>query len=224
MNSHMVSILILKDLFLSRRMLFAYFLAGMASAGIACYPNETVAFIGFLLIVTTSIGMGMHMIGELVLEERKANTLSFVMSLPVNVTEYSIAKTLVLLMTFLMPWSAMLIGSVFLIAVLPWAKDGTLGPTALIFFELFAAFAIQLVTAMVSESIGCTIAVMVAGNVFLNVFLVKLFSHPQISEAMKTDACVWTPVMTQVLTAEIAVILLSVVATLAMQSRKRCFI
>lgn len=224
MNSQMVTLLILKDLFLSRRLLFAYFLAGLASAAIAVLPNETIAFIGFLLVVTTSIGMGMHLIGELILEERKSNTLSFVMSLPVNVTEYSIAKILVVLMTFLIPWGSMLTGFVFLIAVLPWAKDGVLGPTVLIFFELFASFALQLITAIVSESIGWTIAVMVAGNVFLNLFLIKLFSIPEISEAMKTDVFRWTPLMSQILSVELAVIVLSVVIALAIQSRKRCFI
>lgn len=224
MNSQMITLLILKDLFLSRRLLFAYFLAGLASAGMACLPNETMAFVGFILVVTTSIGMGMHLIGELILEERKRNTLAFMMSLPVSVTEYSTAKILVVLMTFLIPWSSMLVGSVFLIAVLPWSKDGILGPTVLIFFELFASFAVQLITAIVSESIGWTIAIMVAGNVFLNLFLIKLFSSPEISEVMKTDIFRWTPLMSQVLSAEIAVIVLSVVIALAIQSRKRCFI
>jgi hypothetical protein len=224
MNSQMVTLLILKDLFLSRRLLFAYFLAGLASVVIGCLPNDTIAFVGFILIVTTSIGMGMHLIGELILEERKRNTLAFVMSLPVNVTEYSTAKILVVLMTFLIPWSSMLMGSVFLIAVLPWSKDGILGPTLLIFFELFASFALQLITAIVSESVGWTIAVMIAGNVFLNLFLVKLFSIPEISEVIKTDVFRWTPLMSQVLSVEIAVIVLSVVIALTVQSRKRCFI
>lgn len=224
MNSQMVTVLILKDLFLSRRMLFAYLLAGLASAGIAVLPNETLAFVGFLLVVTTSIGMGMHMIGELIIEERKTNTLAFVMSLPVSATEYSTAKIVVALMAFLIPWSAMLVGFVFLIALLPWAKDGVLGPTVIIFFELFAAFALQLITAIISESIGWTIAVMVAGNVFLNLFLIKFFSNPEIAQAMKTDVYMWTPVMTQVLSVEIVVIVLSVVVALAIQSRKRSFI
>ena len=224
MNSQMVTVLILKDLFLSRRMLFAYLLAGLASAGIACLPNETLAFVGFLLVVTTSIGMGMHLIGELILEERKSNTLSFVMSLPVNVIEYSTAKIAVVLMTFLIPWSSMLVVFVFLIAVLPWAKDGVLGPIVIIFFELFASFTLQLITAIVSESIGWTITVMVVGNVFLNLFLFKFFANPEISQAMQSDAYTWTPVMSQILFVEIAVILLSVIVALAIHSRKRSFI
>lgn len=224
MNAQMVGILFLKDLFLSRRMLFGYLLGGLVSSGIACYPNESIAFVGFLLVVTVSIGMGMHMIGELILEERKSHTLSFVMSLPVNITEYSIAKIAVVLITYAIPWGSMLLGTIFLIVVLPWAKGGTLAPCVIIFLELFVAFAIQLVTAVVSESIGWTIGVMVAGNVFFNVFIFKLMRLPEIAESIKEDAYVWTPLMLQIVAIEVVAIIVSVIIALAIQSRKRNFI
>ena len=224
MNSKMVTLLFLKDLFLCRRLLFAYVLAGLASASLACFPNEGVAFVGFLLVVTISVGMGMHMIGELILEERKSHTLSFVMSLPINITEYSFAKIAVVLMTYLIPWSAMLIASVVLITVLPWAKDGMLAPSVIVFLELLASFAVQLVTAIVFESLGWTIGVMVAGNVFFNLFIMQFFRLPEIAETVKGDLVVWTPIMSQVALVESAVIVLSVMIALAIQSRKRSFI
>ena len=118
----------------------------------------------------------------------------------------------------------MLIGTMFLIAVLPSAKDGMLALSVIIFFELFASFALQLVTAIVTESVGSTIAVMVAGNVFLNLFLMKLFSIPEIQESIKADAYYWTPIESQIIAIEIAVIVICVVVALAIQSRKRCFI
>jgi hypothetical protein len=39
-----------------------------------------------------------------------------------------------------------------------------------------ASFMLQLAAAVISESVGMTICVMVAGNVLLNVFLMKLFA------------------------------------------------
>ncbi len=47
MNGRAIQILFLKDLFLSRKYLFAYFVAGMLSAILACIPDETVAFVGY---------------------------------------------------------------------------------------------------------------------------------------------------------------------------------
>lgn len=224
MNTEMIGILILKDLFLSRKMLFAYLLAGIASAVVSTLPSQTFSFIGFLLVVTVSIGMGMHLIGELILEERKSHTLTFVMSMPVNVADYSIAKISVVLMTYLIPWSAMLVGTIVLIAALPTAKDGALGPTVIVFLELFASFAVQLVTAILSESIGWTIAVMVAGNVFLNLFIMKFFTHPVIAESMKQDTYFWAPIMSQIVAVEIAIIVISVIVAISFQSRKRSFV
>ena len=224
LNMQTITILFLKDLFLSRWMLFAYLMAGIASIGITFIPNKNASFVGFLLVVTASVGMGMHMISELILEERKNHTLSFIMSLPVNILEYSIAKLSVVLTAYLIPWSVMLVGAIVLIAVLPWAKHGTLAISIVIFLELLAAFTIQLAAAVISESIGWTIAAMVGGNVFFNLFLVGLFQKPEIAEAMKSETYAWPPIISQILGIEIAVILIALTLALAVQSRKRSFI
>ena len=69
MNTHTIGILFLKDLYLSRRPLFAYFAAGIASAAISVVPQQTLAFAGFILILTVAIGSGMHLLGELLISE-----------------------------------------------------------------------------------------------------------------------------------------------------------
>jgi hypothetical protein len=224
MNAKMVGILFLKDLFLIRKTLFAYLIAGIVSSAIACYPNESIAFVGFLLVITVTIAMGIHMMSELILEERKSHTLSFVMSLPVKVTEYSLAKISVVLVTYMIPWTAMLIGSMLLISLLPTVKNGILLPTMLVYVEMLASFTILLAAAVISESIGVTIGVMVAGNVFLNLFLMKLFNAPEIVETIKLDRLTWTPLMSQVALVEFVVILAAIAIALAVQTRKRNFI
>src|SRR5262245_40288089 len=100
MNTHAIQILFLKDLFLSRRPLFVYFSAGMACTILACIPNETISFIGSLLIITVAIAAGIHLIGSLLLAESWDQTRLFVMSLPVSLLDYSIAKIAVVLTTY----------------------------------------------------------------------------------------------------------------------------
>jgi ABC-2 type transport system permease protein len=224
MNSKELSILILKDLFLSRRVLFAYLMGAIASILVATYPQPTVSFIGFILAMTVGIAMGIHLIGELVLDERKSQTLSFVMSLPITAVEYAIAKISVVLVTYLIPWSVLIVGTLTLTLLIPSAKDGSIPPVVTIFLLLLASFSLQLVVAVVSESIGATIGVMVAGNVFFNLFLMQLFKVPDIADVVKTDVIIWSPLIIRIIAVELAVVAVSIVVALLFQMRKRSFV
>ena len=101
MNAQAIRILFLKDLFLSRWPLFGYLVGGLASAAVACLPNEAAGFIGFIMMVTVTIAAGIHLIGVLLLAESADMTRTFVMSLPISLLDYSVAKIAVVLVTFL---------------------------------------------------------------------------------------------------------------------------
>jgi hypothetical protein len=80
---------------------------------------------------------------------------------------------------------------------------------------------IQLVTAVISESVGWTICVMVGCNVLLNVFLMKFFENPAIVAARKSESVTWDPVVMQLLGVECLVIVAALVAAVFFQTRKR---
>ncbi|RPI90457.1 MAG: hypothetical protein EHM42_01355 [Planctomycetaceae bacterium] len=221
MNTQAIGILFLKDLYLSRRPLFAYFAAGVASSAISVVPQPTLAFAGFILVLTVAIGSGMHLLGELLLSEGSDQTRTFILSLPVSLLDYSVAKITVVLTTFLVPWCTMLACSLVLTAVLPWAKAGAIPVLLVIFLELLAAYALQLVTAVVSQSTGWTIGVMVACNVFLNLFLMTLFQNPEVSESMKGTVPAFSPLIVRIIAIEVAFIVVALGLALAMQVRKR---
>jgi hypothetical protein len=221
MNTRTISILFLKDLYLSRRPLFGYFAAGIACSAIAVVPQETVAFVGFILILTVAIGSGMHLLGELLISEGSDQTRTFILSLPVSMLDYSVSKIAVVLTTFLIPWFTMLASSIVLTAVLPSGKTGAIPVLVVVFLELLAAFTLQLVTAVLTESVGWTICVLVACNVFLNLFLMTLFQTPEVSEQMKSNVLTLGPLLTQAMWIEVAVILVALAAALALQTRKR---
>lgn len=221
MNVQAIQILFLKDLFLSRRPLFAYFAAGLGSSVLAGVPNSTIAFVGFILMLTVGIAAGIHLIGNLLLAETSDHTRLFVMSLPVSLLDYSLAKIAVVLTTYLIPWLGMFACSMILGFVLPWAQQGSVVVVPAIFFFLLASFMIQLVVAVVTESVGWTICVMVAGNVLLNVFLMKLFADPTISAMTKSDVLTWPPLVLQILAVEIVLIVATLAMALYFQTRKR---
>ncbi len=178
MNMQAIRILILKDLFLSRKFLFSYFVAGLASAGLTSVQDSTISFVGFILTLTVAIAAGIHFIGLLLLSESTDQTRLFVMSLPVSLMDYSIGKISVVLTTYLIPWTAMLASTVILAFIVPGAKQGGVVILPAIFLFMLSGFMVQLVTAVISESVGWTICVMVGCNVGLNVFIMKLFAIP----------------------------------------------
>jgi ABC-2 type transport system permease protein len=221
MNWKVIRILFLKDLFLSRRHLFAYLMAGLVAAGMACVPNKTIGFIGFILMITAAIGAGIHLIGTLMLAESAEQTRTFVMSLPVSWLEYSIGKLSVVLTTYLIPWTTMLACAAILTFVVPDSKHGSVVALPAVFLFLLAGFTLQLVVAVVSDSVGWTIGVMVAGNVALNLFFMHFFNHPDVTEVIQGDTVRWPPFVLQVLAIELAVIVVSLIAAAVFQMRRR---
>jgi hypothetical protein len=113
------------------------------------------------------------------------------MSLPVSLLDYSIGKMGVVLATYLIPWSTMFALTVVGTFVLPEAQVGKVVLIPAIFLFLFASFLLQLAVAVVSESIGITICVMVAGNVLLNVFLMKITALPEVKAVINGDQVLW---------------------------------
>jgi ABC-2 type transport system permease protein len=221
MNTQAISILFLKDLYLSRRPLFGYFAAGIACTAIGVVPQPTFAFIGFVLILTVAIGSGMHLLGELLLSEGNDQTRAFILSLPVSLLDYSVAKIAVVLTTFLIPWSTMFACSIVLTAALPWGHVGAIPMLVVVFLELLAAYTVQLVTAVISESVGWTVCVMVACNVFLNLFLMKLFQAPEIQEMSKSDVLRFSPLTIEIMCIELGLIVAALAMAVAVQTRKR---
>lgn len=219
MNFQAIRILYLKDLFLSRRQLFAYFAAGLAASAVACIPESTLSFVGFILVITVAIASGIHLIGTLMLAETTDQTRLFVMSLPVSLLEYSISKISVVLTTYLIPWTSMF--AFLIIATFALGKQGNVAVLPTIFLFLFGAFTLQLVTAVISESVGFTISVMVGCNVLLNVFMMKLFAIPEVFAASKSDVLVWPNVVLQIIAAELLIIALALTGAFLFQSRKR---
>lgn len=221
MNARSVRILFLKDLFLSRWALFGYLVAGLASAVVSCLPGETTNFVGFILIITVAIAAGIHLIGSLLLAESMDQTRTFVLSLPVSLLDYSLAKIGVVLTAFLIPWSAMLALLVICNAVIPGAKQGMIAVLPVIFLFLLGTFSLQLVTAVLTGSIGWTVSMVVLGNVLLNVFLKNFFEHPVIEALTKSPTLSWPPLVLQIMAVEFAVVVAALAIALFVQTRQR---
>jgi ABC-2 type transport system permease protein len=221
MNRQAIQILFLKDLFLSRWFLFGYLLGGLLSALVTCLPGESAGFIGFILIVTVTIASGIHLIGVLLLAESTDMTRTFVLSLPVSLLDYSIAKISVVLVAFLIPWLGTLATLTALSYAIPEAKPGALAIVSLLFLFMLGGFCLQLVTAVLTESVGWTIVVVVLGNVLFNLFAKSVNEHPLISILGNSDVLSWPPIVLQIMAIEVIVILVALGLAFLLQIRRR---
>ncbi len=186
MNTRMIARLVRKDCWLMRWPLAAYILAALAGLAMTVSGGSMERSAGITLAFNVLIGVSFHVMLVPVLGERERKTLAFVMSLPVTPSDAAIAKLVAAFTLFLIPAT---IAATTLVWMSPinipaamaashqplWSHVlGTLGYYALVLGAWMLVFSVVLGTAIVSESVGWTIAVLtgvlfVFGNFVLQI-------------------------------------------------------
>ncbi len=224
MTSGIVQHLVRKDWFLNRNMV-AICLALGATALIAVGFGGTGAFYtGAVLLIAVVMGLGIYLAIATVINERKDQTLPFIMSLPISAREYTTAKVLANLLIFLVPWTALIIGTFVVILGRSNVPDGLLPIAVLMFAELFASYCLILAVALVSESEGWTVVVMILCNLLFNYFLYYASHLDGIAPHMAGPTPVWNAPVGWLLAGLVATIGLLLATTFFLQGRKTDFL
>jgi ABC-2 type transport system permease protein len=223
MNYPMVKLLILKDWYLHRWAIFSSLAAGAISLGIVATGGKAAFFIGLILLVTTIIAVGSMLVTSTIVEERKQQTLAFVMSLPISYREYTAAKVLGNLFIFLVPWLTLVFGSIALLVFSPKAQ-GLIPFVVIMSMEMLVSTCLVLAVAVISESQGWTIGAIMVGNLALNVVGYFVAHVPGIAKGMEGPAVQWSPAASFLLLGEIAAMALLLGLTFFLQSRKKDFL
>jgi hypothetical protein len=178
--------LIVKDCSLMRVPIAAYVISAIVGLILTVGCGDAGRGAGITLALNVLIGVSFHVVLGPVLGERERKTLAFVMSLPVTPRGYAAAKLLSAFALFLIPATVAATTLVFLSpvdVVSAMAAShrsvlshvlGWVGYYALVLGAWVLFFSIVLAAAIVSESIGWTIAVLtglifVFGNIVLQV-------------------------------------------------------
>ncbi len=224
MDFTMIRRLVLKDWYFLRGPIVGYLVTGALALALVSQAGEGTFFAGSILLITVLITVGIHLAMATVVEERKNQTLAFVMSLPVSPKEYTTAKILANLLIFLVPWLVLLVGSFAVIAGSAALPDGLIPFVAIVLMEIFVSSLLILSVALVSESQNWTIGAIVFGNLFFQGFLYYVSHLPTIAAAMEAPRIVWSPAAVTLLVAEIATLAVMVGLTYWLQSRKTDFL
>jgi ABC-2 type transport system permease protein len=224
MNYSMVTRLIAKDWYLQRWMILASLAGGAASLGIVCTGGKAAFMLGLILLVMVLIFVGAQLPVAMMVHERKEQTLSFVMSLPISHREYTTGKILGTLLIFLIPWLVLVLGSLALFAVPNGVALGLLPYTVIMAIEILVGVCLTIAVALVTESQGWAVAAVMVGNVGFNIVGYYVAHLSGIAQGMWGSSLMWSPTASTVVLTEFAVIALLLCFTFFFQSRKRDFL
>jgi ABC-2 type transport system permease protein len=224
MNYSMVNRLILKDWYLNRWAILGSIAAGVLSLAVTVSGGKAAFILGVIALVTVLIAIGAHLATSTTVTERKEQTLTFVMSLPISYREYTAAKILANLIIFLVPWLTLVIGGFAIILFVPGVPRGLLPFVAIMSTEILVSTCLVVSVALISESQGWTIAAIMVGNLALNGFGYYVAHLPAIAHGIESSTVQWSIEATGLLLAEFAVIALLLCLTFVFQAQKKDFL
>ena len=207
-----------------KMMTFYWWLGGVAAvAAIAAVGSRAFIF-GMILFIACMMGAGVHAVMKTVVEERREQTLPFIMSLPITVREYTSAKMIANLVLFAAVWLT-LSGASFVVFTGPEGMPaGAIPFVTIVLVGVFLAYTLVLATSLVTESIGWSVASTVWANLGTQLFLWWVVDLHGIRTVIGGNVAVWNTTALTVLGAQLAVIAALIGLTFGLQSRKTDFI
>lgn len=224
MRGSVVQALILRDWDRHKQHILLSIAGGGFALALIQVGGEMGTVVGSTWFFVSLIVLGSMLPMSNFVNERKKQTLPFLMSLPISIGQYTAAKIVSTVAMFLIPWLALVVAAVSFIAGRRNMPNGLIPFTIILAGLTFIGFCLIAGVALVSESEGWTIAATVASNSSYGFGWYLLFRMPRIRGEMGSPVPIWSaPVMT-ILAGEIAVVILILVLTLYLQSRKRDFV
>jgi len=224
MNTAVIGRLILKDWRLNRLTISLAIAVGVGALLLVRYGSEIARTRGTVWFFVALIVLGSMLPASTIINERKKQTLAFIMSLPVSAVQYAIAKMLSIWAMFLVPWCGLIISALVVIETGHVIPHGVI-PILLILAMLpLLGFCIISSATLIGESEGALIAASLVCNSSYWFVWYLLSRIPTLTENWKSALPVWNPAVRTVLLSEMATLAIIVAITLLLQSRKRDFI
>lgn len=224
MTNSIIGQLILKDWRLNRRMISVSVAVGLSALVIVEVGGQIARVFGSVWFFVCLCILASMLPAAAILNERKKQTLAFIMSLPVSAVQYAIAKVLSTLAMFLVPWLTLLISALFLIEARRVVPHGAIPMLIILALLPLIAFCVISAAALVGESEGWMMAASLLCNSsywFVYFLLVRI---PHLTTDWRGPVAVWNPTALMVVSGELGTIIFIAAVTFFFQSRKRDFI
>lgn len=215
--------LIRKDWQLNRVAVGAGMILGILAIGITFFGGTVPAVIGIVCFYTVMGVLG-SILPKNITEERKNQTMAFIMSLPVSAIGYSIAKMISTIGIFLVFWLTMVGVAATMILTRQEIPDGLIPLMLVLSSLILLGFVLICSVSMVKETESWVIATVILVNLCYSLGWYLLIRIPEIGRSAFQAKIVWNPILVTTLGVEFTLIALLLALTLFLQSRKRDFI
>lgn len=223
MKPSLLPVLIRKDLQMTWPFIAVAVAVGVGALVMWQFASETLAIAATVAFFIVLIMLGIVPM-TMIINERKKQTLAFIMSLPVTAAQYAIATFTAAFSMFVIPWLMLVAAALALIISRDDVPNGVI-PLALILMLLpLIGFLIQTSIAIVAESETRSVFTMGAVNVSYSFVWVGISTARGLTQDLGSATPVWNETVLSVLGGEIALIAIVLSVALYLQSRKRDFV
>lgn len=223
MKRSIIGHLILKDLRLNRLVIWLTLAIGLVALLVTQFGGLA-RLIGIVWFFVALCVLGSMLPGSAIVNERKKQTLAFIMSLPVTSVQYSIAKMLSIWTLFLVPWLTLLISALVLVETRHVVPNGSIPMVLILAMLPLIGFCLISSTTLVGESEGWLVGGSIVCNSSYWLAWYLLAQIPSLTMNWSGPVAVWNATEVMVLCSELGLIALIVGITLFLQSRKHDFI
>lgn len=225
MKTNVVWRLVLKDWQLQSLLIIISIAAGVIALAVLLLRGATPLVLGSVFFFISMMFCACLLPITSIVNERKKQTLPFLMSLPISASRYGAAKLLSTFGMFLVPWLTLLVAALYMILVRHVLPNGVI-PAMLILANLpFLGFCLIAGTALIGESEWWgNAAVATVNTSYWLVWYLLVSQVPSISRNWGSPVAVWAPAVVKILVVEFVLIFVILGLTLYLQSRKRNFV
>jgi ABC-type Na+ efflux pump permease subunit len=224
MTGSVVRHLILKDWQLNLPLIVMTLAGGGIALAIVLLGGETATVVGGVWFFVALIIFGCFLPSSNIVNERKKQTLPFLMSLPISPVQYATAKLISTVGMYVLPWLMLSIASLWLIAGRGVLPHGVIPVVLVLLMLTFLGFCITTGTTLVGESEGWYIAATIVCNSSYGLIWYFMVRIPSVTHDLTSRAVVWNSTVLTMLGGELGLIVLILGLALYLQSRKREFV
>lgn len=229
MSASIVPKLIKKDFLIMRKMILIFCLISLASIGVLSMlhgriPNWVFVNIAFLLLLAPAATCGIVLLMKTNVFEKEKSTQPFIMSLPVTVKEFTIAKLLVNLPIFGVIWLVITGVAFYFSFGLSLFPPGTVPFITMVFLGVFVAYICILSASLLFQSLGITVLSIMIFEMGTSAYLWVIVFLDPIANYIYGPDIVWNSTAITIVMAQVLVAVSVISTTLFIQSKKRDFI
>ncbi len=222
-RNNVIRELILKDLRIMKVPALCYWLGGIAAVLIAVFYGDAAANVAFIVFVSVLFGAGVHSAMLTVTEERREQNLPFILSLPVTIVDYTMAKMIANLGLVGSIWVSLSAASyvIFIGDVMP---NGTIPFMTIILVAILLAYVTLLATTVVFPGLAPAIIAVVAVNLCSQAYLWIISALHSVRSTVNGLEAVWNSTYLTVLGVQLFAIAALIAFTFYAQARKTEFL